>query len=126
MKSIKEVMSCRTTLDDGNDLVYKYYITEEERKINYEDQSVEVKGYGICAESEKIKNDKTQIIFKDSIDFINPYKEKVMDIIDFLKNNKVSPIHIVDVIGEEIDDMVQDFDVEIESLLGYEKYKKII
>lgn len=126
MKIINEVMSCRTALDDGSELIYKYYITEDERKVDVEDKSVEVKGYGICAETQKLKDGKMQVTFKDSVECINPYKKKVVAIIGFLARNEVSPIHLVNVIGEKVDDMVCDFDVEARKILEYNSLKNII
>ncbi|WP_297637810.1 DUF6514 family protein [uncultured Clostridium sp.] len=65
--------------------------------------------YGI--EIERIDCIKDEIIdsFKDSVELISPNKEKVERLLVMLYENGVSPLHLIDIAGEFIDECVNDF-----------------
>ena len=49
-------------------------------------------------------------IERDSVEYISPALYKVNSLLSLLYNNNVSPVHLVDVIGEYVDEYVEDFD----------------
>lgn len=65
--------------------------------------------YGIEIEREDIQGEKIINIEKESVDIISPKKEKVDDILNKLYGNEVSPIHLIDIIGLDVDKAVFDF-----------------
>ncbi|MCI5726232.1 MAG: DUF6514 family protein [Clostridium sp.] len=65
--------------------------------------------YGIEIEREDIQGEKIINIEKESVDIISPKKEKVDDILNKLYRNEVSPIHLIDIIGLDVDKAVFDF-----------------
>ena len=65
--------------------------------------------YGIEIEREDIQGEKIINIEKESVDIISPKKEKVDDILNILYRNEVSPIHLIDIIGLDVDKAVFDF-----------------
>ena len=48
-------------------------------------------------------------IERDSVNYISTHKEKVKKLFDLVSKNNVSPIHLIDVIGEYVDEYVSDF-----------------
>ncbi len=48
-------------------------------------------------------------IERDSVDKISPNKDKVEVLVEKLHKYEVSPIHLIDVIGEDVDNCVADF-----------------
>lgn len=83
-----------------------------ERKYNYkliENEINQNNVYGI--EIERVDYIKEEMIdsFKDSVELISPNKEKVSKLLKMLYENQVSPLHLIDIAGEYIDECVNDF-----------------
>lgn len=81
--------------------IYKYTILEK----NFEG----TKAYGIEVERNDIYNGKEIERKRDSIDIISTNLCKVESMLDLLFENKVSPIHLVDVLGEYVDKCAYEF-----------------
>ncbi|MDU1855534.1 MAG: DUF6514 family protein, partial [Clostridium baratii] len=47
--------------------------------------------------------------YKDSVELISPVESKVKGLLKMLYENQVSPIHLIDIIGEYVDEYVNDF-----------------
>ena len=77
---------------------YQYRIIET--KYN------EVNTYGIEIERKDFNNDVLINIERNSIEKISYYLEKVRELLSILYKNEVSPIHLVDIIGEKVDEYV--------------------
>lgn len=66
------------------------------------------KVYGLEVERRDISNNQVVNIERESIEEISIVKDRVKEMIDILYNGIVSPIHVVDILGEEIDKCVAD------------------
>ena len=75
----------------------------ESRKYNNETV------YGIVVKKESIKNKVVVSTIEDRVDIISKKKEVVQKLLDLLYRNQVSPIHLIDVIGETVDNCVLEF-----------------
>lgn len=80
---------------------YYYRLTEE----NYG----KGQAFGIEIERQDIKDGKVINIERDSVNMISNNEERVKNIFNLLYKNNVSPIHLLDVIGEYVDEYVGDF-----------------
>lgn len=80
---------------------YQYRIIET--KYN------EVNTYGIEIERKDFNNYVLINIERNSIEKISYYLEKVRELLSILYKNEVSPIHLVDIIGEKVDEYVSEF-----------------
>lgn len=69
----------------------------------------DTKIYGVEVERKDFRGDVLTNIERDSIEFISPNMDKVEKLVSKLYKFEVSPIHLVDVIGEDVDDSVADF-----------------
>lgn len=69
----------------------------------------EVNTYGIEIERKDFNNDVLINIERNSIEKISYYLEKVRELLSILYKNEVSPIHLVDIIGEKVDEYVSEF-----------------
>lgn len=69
----------------------------------------ENKVYGIEVIRNDVKNDTIVNIEKNEIKLISPNIEKVKGLLKILYEGLVSPIHLIDIIGEEVDKCVFDF-----------------
>ena len=65
--------------------------------------------YGIEVERQDIINGGLVNIERNSVNHISTDKEKVKRLFDLVSKNNVSPIHLIDVIGEYVDEYVSDF-----------------
>ncbi len=81
----------------------KYSYLMESRKYNNETV------YGIVVKKESIKNKVVVSTIEDRVDIISKKKEVVQKLLDLLYRNQVSPIHLIDVIGETVDNCVLEF-----------------
>lgn len=66
------------------------------------------KVYGLEVERRDISNNQVINIERESIEEVSIVKDKVKEMIDILYNGIVSPIHVVDILGEEIDKCVAE------------------
>ncbi|WP_010294759.1 DUF6514 family protein [Clostridium senegalense] len=94
---------------------YVYKLLESDYNFKNNEKCNSLKAYGI--EVERKDTVKGQVVsnYKDFVRYISPKKEKVTEIIELLNNNIVSPIHLIDVIGEYVDEYVNDFDEAIKN-----------
>lgn len=91
--------------------VYFYRLLKGKIVISYSHKDVEeVQAYGIEVERQDILDGKLINVQRDSIENISPERYKVHNLLKLLYDNKVSPLHLVDVIGDYVDDYIMDFD----------------
>lgn len=83
---------------------YTYSLTNE----RYND----VQAYGIKVERVDIKNGIVMNKVEDSVKYVSTKCHKVKSLLTLLYKNEVSPIHLIDIIGEYVDEWVSDFDKE--------------
>ena len=69
-----------------------------------------VQAYGIEVERVDYEGEDIVSIERDAVETISPHPHKVYELLNLLYSNIVSPIHLIDVIGEFVDDYIQDFD----------------
>ena len=89
-------------IEENKEFNYLYRVTENILNGN--------KVYGIEVERIDFTNQIVTNIERNVIKFISPKKEKVLNLVQLLYKNEVSPIHLVDVIGEYVDESVSDFE----------------
>lgn len=97
------VKECLYTTINGEECEIKYSY----RLIEQDFRGIQV--YGIEVEKEGLIENKRINIEKDSVEIISPDEEKVRGLMNLLYNHKVSPIHLIDIIGEYVDAYVSDF-----------------
>lgn len=87
---------------EGVDMKYTYSINKE--MFN------NVQAYGIKIERVDIKDGVIINRVEDEVEHISNKYYKVKGLLNMLYKNKVSPIHLVDIIGEYVDTWVNDFE----------------
>lgn len=98
---------------DNVEYEYVYKLLESDYNFTKNEKTSSLKAYGIEIEGKNIVKGEVRSNYKDFIKYISPNKEKVVKIIELLNNNTVSPIHLIDVIGEYVDEYVSDFDMAV-------------
>lgn len=83
------------------EMQYVYKLTQGEYN--------EKEAYGIVVERKDIVNGKVINVVSDEIKIISTIKDKVRCMLEKLSKNEVSAIHLIDIIGEEVDNCVFDF-----------------
>lgn len=112
-----EICNCRVETEGDASYVFRYYLYESTKKITVNATCIEVPCYGIEITSEKLVKGRLEEIFSDRIDVVSSVKDKVIDLIEFLKNNEVSPVHLFDIAGDYADEWIEDFDKEAKSIM---------
>lgn len=71
---------------------------------------IEIQSYGIELERQDFVDGQLTGIERNVIRSISPDRHKVHNLLKLLYDNEVSPIHLVDVLGEKVDEYIIDFD----------------
>ncbi|QGU96231.1 hypothetical protein GOM49_15010 [Clostridium bovifaecis] len=88
---------------------YSYRVIKD--KVTFLDgDKQEIQSYGIEIERQDIIDGKLVRIERDNVKCISPHRHKVHDLARMLYDNLVSPIHLIDILGEYIDEYITDFD----------------
>ncbi|NMM62254.1 hypothetical protein HBE96_06050 [Clostridium sp. P21] len=92
---------------------YFYRLLKNEISITYGTDTVKLQSYGIEVERQDFVDNKLMNIERDSVKSISTQRYKVHNLLKMLYDNLVSPIHLIEVLGENIDEYIVDFDKEI-------------
>lgn len=112
-----EICSCQITGCENKRYTYRYFLLEGTVNVEVEGEYIKIPSYGIETISEEIIDGKIVGIDGDSIGCVSSIKNRVMELIELLRINSVSPVHLIDVIGVYADYWVEDFDNEAKSIL---------
>ncbi len=93
--------------------VYLYRLLKEKVAITYKNEVIQVQSYGIEVERQDILENKLVNVQRECIKNISPERYKVHNLLKLLYDNQVSPIHLVDVLGDYVDEYILDFDKQI-------------
>ena len=92
---------------------YFYRLLKGKVSISCETDTIEVQSYGIEIERQDMLNGELINIERDCVENISPDRHKVHNLLKLLYDHTVSPIHLIDVLGDYIDEYIIDFDKEI-------------
>lgn len=87
---------------EGKESVYNYRVTKGELKGK--------DAYGLEVERIDYVNNQEVKIEREKIEYISPELNDVIELANKLHKYIVSPIHVVDIIGEEVDNLGYKFD----------------
>ncbi|EDK35576.1 DUF6514 family protein [Clostridium kluyveri] len=108
-----------TEVVENTKYVYFYRLLKGKTVITYEKESIEVQSYGIEVERQDILNEELVNVQRDCIEHISPYRHKVHNLIRLLYENKVSPLHLIDIAGDYVDRYILDFEREVKYIAAY-------
>lgn len=101
--------------DNGIERKYEYRVVKSSFKSNaFENQ--ELQAYGIEVERTDIIEGRISNVEREIIKNISPHRYKVQALAKMLQENIVSPINLVEILGEYVDDYVRDFDTVIKNV----------
>ncbi|MBE6055058.1 MAG: hypothetical protein E7212_14385 [Clostridium sartagoforme] len=88
----------------------------EDKEVKYSFRMIEEnfkfgQAYGIEIERQDLIEGKVVNIERDIINIISNKEEKVKELLNLVYKHEVSPIHLVDILGEYADKYVSDFDI---------------
>lgn len=106
----------RTEFDDGVKRLYFYRLIKNKINITFNKDVISLQSYGIEVERQDILDNKLTDICRNCVKDISPDRHKVHNLIRLLYDKRVSPIHLVDVIGGYVDKYIGDFDIQIKSM----------
>lgn len=100
----------RTEFLEEKSLIYSYRLTKKLKVLDSSGERIEIQAYGIEVERQDFCNGVLINVEREFIESISPQRYKVKNLLNLLYDNLVSPIHLIDVLGEYIDEYVSDFD----------------
>ncbi|MBU3172357.1 DUF6514 family protein [Clostridium estertheticum] len=95
---------------------YAYRLVKSHLSVSMYGKLTEIQAYGIEIERQDIINGTVVRIQRDCVQNISPQRYKVKDLLKILYDNTVSPIHMIDILGEYIDEYTSDFDEVLASI----------
>jgi hypothetical protein len=95
---------------------YFYRLTKNKVSICIGDGTMDVQSYGIEIERQDIVNGSIVNIERDSVKSISPHRHKVHSLLKLLYDNCVSPVHLIDILGDYIDEYIVDFDEALKEI----------
>jgi hypothetical protein len=98
---------------------YFYRLTKSKVSLSIGDETMDVQSYGIEIERQDIVNSSIVNIERDSIRSISPHRHKVHDLLRLLYDNCVSPVHLIEILGDYIDEYIVDFDEALKEISTY-------
>ncbi|MCM0651084.1 DUF6514 family protein [Clostridium swellfunianum] len=98
---------------------YFYRLTKDKVSLDLGSDAMEVQSYGIEIERQDILNNSIINIERDSVKSISPHRHKVHSLLKLLYDHCVSPVHLVDVLGDYIDEYIVDFDEALKEISAY-------
>ena len=100
----------RTESRNNIKYVYFYRLLKGSVNITYGKDTIEVQSYGIEIERQDMVEENLVNIERDCVNNISPERHKVHNLLKLLYDNNISPIHLIDVLGDYIDEYIIDFD----------------
>jgi hypothetical protein len=95
---------------------YFYRLVKSDISVLAYDEPTYVQAYGIEVERQDIVDDMIVYIERECVKNISPQRYKVKNLIKILYDNTVSPIHMVEVLGDYIDEYIVDFDEVLKNI----------
>jgi len=89
---------------------YFYRLVKSQISVSMYDEFTKVQAYGIEIERQDLVNGIVVSIQRDCVETISPQRHKVKNLLKIVYDNTVSPIHMIDILGEYIDEYTNDFD----------------
>ncbi|MFT5874762.1 MAG: hypothetical protein ACI8WT_003739 [Clostridium sp.] len=96
--------------------IYFYRLVKSQIFVSVYGIPTEVQAYGIEIERQDIVDDTVVFIQRDCVKNISPQRHKVKSLIKMLYDNTVSPIHMIEILGDYIDEYISDFDEILKSI----------
>ncbi|MDP4088999.1 MAG: DUF6514 family protein [Bacillota bacterium] len=107
---VVECLSRTENLGDVNYL-YNYRLVKGQMTTNIKCEKILVQTYGIEIERQDFVSGTMENIERDCVENISPQRHKVHNLLRMLHENGVSPLHLIDVLGEYIDTYINDYDL---------------
>ncbi|MDI6600335.1 MAG: DUF6514 family protein [Thermoanaerobacteraceae bacterium] len=110
MTKKKIANNARTIEERGEIISLTYYLVSGELTLDYEGEKLVLPSYGIEVMSETYRNGKKVDEEREMYENISPYGDKVVELINYFADMFLSPIHLIDIMEEQIEGYIADFD----------------
>ncbi|WP_346889983.1 DUF6514 family protein [Clostridium sp. UBA1056] len=111
IETLKSNMVC-----EENTVEYTYNLIQSELEVNTNGERRVIDVYGVEIESEVKNKDKHVERYRENVGCITPNRYKGSELLGLLRNNGVSPIHLIDIIEEYIEEYYADFDEVVQAI----------
>lgn len=112
------IVECFSRSESVEETTYNYYYRMVKGQVSFPSfgDRIVVQSYGIEIERQDVCNGAVINIERDCISSISPQRHKVHNLLKLLYDKAVSPMHLVDVLGEYVDEYIIDFDNDIPNM----------
>ena len=95
---------------------YFYRLVKSQISVSMYGELTEIQAYGIEIERQDTVDGAVVGIQRDCVENISPQRHKVKNLLKMLYDNTVSPIHMIDILGDYIDEYTSDFDEMLKNI----------
>ncbi len=95
---------------EDKEYIYYYKLIKSNLYISWQEENIKVQYYGIEILRKDFQKGKLINSESNNIRHISPHRYKVHNLLKMLYEKTVSPIHVVDIIGEYADKYVVDYE----------------
>ncbi|TZE81079.1 DUF6514 family protein [Calorimonas adulescens] len=115
--TIKKIANNARTIEERDEIiVLSYYLVSGEITVSYEGEELILPSYGIEVMSETYRNGKKVDEGRERYENISPYCERVVELINHFADMFLSPVHLIDIMEERIEEYIEDFDRVIQKI----------
>ncbi len=106
----------RKVTDGGVNHNYIYRLVKSQISVLMYGELTKVQAYGIEIETQDMVESTVIHIQRDCVENISPQRYKVKNLLKICYDNTVSPLHMIDILGEYIDEYTSDFDETLKDI----------
>ncbi len=110
------------TIEEKDEIIsLTYYLVTGELIFYYEGEKLVLPSYGIEIISETYRNGKKVDEEREIYENVSPYGDKVVELIRYYADEFLSPVHLFDIMEENIETYIEGFDMML-----WEQYRVAI
>ncbi len=95
---------------EDKEYIYYYKLIKSDLYISWQEEDIKVQSYGIEIIRKDFQKEQLTNLESNNIRHISPHRYKVHNLLKMLYEQTVSPIHLIDIIGEYTDEYVVDYE----------------
>ena len=106
---VVETINRFETAEEGT-YKYEYRMVKDKISLSSGEDNIEVQSYGIEIERQDLVGECVVNIEREILKHISPQRHKVHTLLKLAHEERISPLHLVDIFGEYADCYIDDFD----------------
>lgn len=106
------IIECLTKVINKDEMKYRYFykLIKSTLIIELNGVETEIQSYGIEIERQDYRGNILLNVESDKINHVSPQRYKCYEFLKMLYSKEVSPVHLIDILEEHLEDLVKEYD----------------